>query len=117
VRYGVALYQNANQCSYKSTKLHLSYTKQTFIQRKIMKVQHPNHIIALASCFLQILDCYIKMLSQEQTERGHRRVYPMASSTLGGIIDGTFKPNNINGGDVQSKNVVNNVDKSSLWTP
>ena len=24
---------------------------------------------------------------------------------------------NINGGDVQRKNVVNNVDKSSLWTP
>jgi len=33
------------------------------------------------------------MLSQEQTERGHRRVFPMASSTLGGIINGTFKPN------------------------
>ena len=25
--------------------------------------------------------------------------------------------NNINGGDVQRKNVVNNVDKSSLWAP
>jgi len=24
---------------------------------------------------------------------------------------------NINGGDVQRKNVVNNVDKSSLWAP
>jgi len=24
---------------------------------------------------------------------------------------------NINGGDVQNKNVVNNVDKSSLWAP
>jgi len=24
---------------------------------------------------------------------------------------------NINGGDVQRKNVVNNVDKSSIWAP
>ena len=29
----------------------------------------------------------------------------------------SFKWLNINGGDVQRKNVVNNVDKSSLWAP
>jgi len=28
-----------------------------------------------------------------------------------------IKYNNINGRDVQRKNVVNNVDKSSLWAP
>ena len=28
-----------------------------------------------------------------------------------------LKSANINGGDVQRKNVVNNVDKSSLWAP
>ena len=27
------------------------------------------------------------------------------------------KNQNINGGDVQRKNVVNNVEKSSLWAP
>jgi len=29
----------------------------------------------------------------------------------------TMQYRNINGGDVQRKNVVNNVDKSSLWAP
>jgi len=28
-----------------------------------------------------------------------------------------YQKNNINGGDVQRKNVVNNVDKSGLWAP
>jgi len=34
-----------------------------------------------------------------------------------GTVDASAIVNNINGRDVQRKNVVNNVDKSSLWAP
>jgi len=41
------------------------------------------------------------------------------SATLQNVqqIGASFGPENINGGDVQRKNVVNNVDKSSLLAP